>query len=137
MPDDVSHVVLAHYHEIGLKGRNRSYFEKLLQENIRRRLASLFPDAPPAVRRISGRVLVRLPDAAAANVTPLTEPDEGPFIAALTGLATSALQECARMAGSRSDAEARQWVLDYLDATIEMMTPRDLMPHAAGQVVSC
>ena len=84
-----------------------------------------------ALRHVRAKV-ARLPDAASGNVTPLTEPDKGPFIAALTGLATSALQECARLAGSRSDAEARQWVLDYLDTTIEMMTLRDLMPHAAG-----
>jgi thiamine biosynthesis protein ThiI len=32
---------LIHYHEVGLKGRNRSYFEKLLQKNIALRLRAL------------------------------------------------------------------------------------------------
>ncbi|MDR2956744.1 MAG: tRNA 4-thiouridine(8) synthase ThiI [Coriobacteriales bacterium] len=55
---DYSHVVLVHYHEVGLKGRNRSYFEKLLQKNISQRLASVFNGRTPRVQRVSGRLLI-------------------------------------------------------------------------------
>ncbi|MCL1879252.1 MAG: tRNA 4-thiouridine(8) synthase ThiI [Actinomycetia bacterium] len=59
MAAEPQHVVLIHYHEIGLKGHNRSYFEKLLRANIGRRLALL--DAGwIRVRRISGRLLIEL-----------------------------------------------------------------------------
>lgn len=48
-------VCLVHYHEIGLKGKNRSTFERRLVTNLHRALR----DHPVrAVRRISGHVLV-------------------------------------------------------------------------------
>ena len=50
-------IVLVHYHEIGLKGHNRSAFEKRLSSNVQR-LASGFP--VESVRRISGRILVTM-----------------------------------------------------------------------------
>lgn len=89
-----------------------------------------FQAALEALRHVRAKV-ARLPDTVSDTVTPLTTPDRGPFVAALTGLATSALQECARLAGERSDAEARQWVLDYLDAAIEMVTLRQVATLAA------
>jgi thiamine biosynthesis protein ThiI len=46
-------VCLVHYHEIGLKGKNRSHFEKQLVTNIK----SVLGDAPIArIKRISGRI---------------------------------------------------------------------------------
>ena len=59
-------VCLVHYHEIGLKGRNRHLFERRLRENIQR---SLGPELKAQVSRISGRLLIVLeswPDALAA-----------------------------------------------------------------------
>ncbi len=51
--------VLVHYHEIGLKGRNRGKFERMLLDNI---VASL-TDIPEArVERISSRLVVRFDD---------------------------------------------------------------------------
>lgn len=48
-------ISLVHYHELGLKGRNRSVFERRLMHN----LEALLEDAPvEAVRHISGRVLI-------------------------------------------------------------------------------
>ncbi len=48
---------LCHYHEIGLKKGNRSFFEKRLLQNIHRALSGLpFKEA----RRISGRLIVEL-----------------------------------------------------------------------------
>jgi thiamine biosynthesis protein ThiI len=50
-------VVVAHYHEVGLKGRNRSLFENRLVDNIRSRLRGT---DYARVHAISGRLLVRL-----------------------------------------------------------------------------
>lgn len=53
------YLVVVHYAEIGLKGKNRPFFERHLQENIRRRLAGL---KGIAVRWQHGRFLVFLPE---------------------------------------------------------------------------
>lgn len=52
----MNHIVI-HYHEIGLKGKNRSFFEERLRRNIEVKLAGL-PVA--AVRRLGGRLLLTL-----------------------------------------------------------------------------
>ncbi|WP_077597898.1 tRNA uracil 4-sulfurtransferase ThiI [Olsenella urininfantis] len=54
-----SRVCFVHYHEIGLKGKNRSTFENQLVTNLRRALRR-FPVRD--VRRISGHILVSLED---------------------------------------------------------------------------
>jgi tRNA uracil 4-sulfurtransferase len=51
--------LLVHYHEIGLKGRNRPTFEAALLRNLRRVTADLAKIDP---RVISGRVVARLPE---------------------------------------------------------------------------
>ncbi len=51
---NVREFVLVHYHEIGLKGRNRSFFEQALVKHIRRVLGA-------NVRRLPGRLLVDSP----------------------------------------------------------------------------
>lgn len=51
------HHVLVHYGEVGLKGKNRPYFEKVLIENIMRALTGLHVKA---VRKLYGRLLVDL-----------------------------------------------------------------------------
>jgi thiamine biosynthesis protein ThiI len=57
-----SRVCLVHYHEIGLKGKNRSLFENQLVDNLRHALSGL---PVGRVRRISGHLLVTLGDDAA------------------------------------------------------------------------
>ena len=54
-------VCLVHYHEIGLKGNNRSTFEHKLIDNLRATLKGL---PISSVERISGHLLVRLAPAA-------------------------------------------------------------------------
>ena len=54
-------VCLVHYHEIGLKGNNRSTFEHKLIDNLRATLKGL---PVTSVERISGHLLVRLAPAA-------------------------------------------------------------------------
>lgn len=50
-------LLLAHYHEIGLKGRNRPRFERALRKNLERALG----DSAGRVRLVSGRVEVHEP----------------------------------------------------------------------------
>ncbi|UCC62982.1 MAG: tRNA 4-thiouridine(8) synthase ThiI [Anaerolineae bacterium] len=49
--------IVIHYAEIGLKGRNRSFFERQLQRNVGQRLAGL---DVAGVERLPGRLLARL-----------------------------------------------------------------------------
>jgi len=49
--------VICHYSEIGLKGKNRKFFEEKLIENIKRVLKPAYFDF---VKRISGRIIVKL-----------------------------------------------------------------------------
>ncbi|AEB07128.1 thiamine biosynthesis/tRNA modification protein ThiI [Coriobacterium glomerans PW2] len=55
-----SRVCLVHYHEVGLKGKNRAHFESLLIDTIKAALAAFSVDR---VVRISGHVLVTFSDA--------------------------------------------------------------------------
>ena len=50
-------VCLVHYHEVGLKGKNRAHFEHILMDNIKAALAAFSVNA---VSRISGYILVTL-----------------------------------------------------------------------------
>ena len=50
-------LLLAHYHEIGLKGRNRPRFERQLRTNLERALG----DSAARVRLVSGRVEIQEP----------------------------------------------------------------------------
>ncbi|MDA2922117.1 tRNA 4-thiouridine(8) synthase ThiI [Patescibacteria group bacterium AH-259-L07] len=49
--------IICHYSEIGLKGKNRRFFEERLIQNIRR---TLKPSDVEFVKRISGRILIKL-----------------------------------------------------------------------------
>jgi thiamine biosynthesis protein ThiI len=51
------HYIVIHYAEIGLKGKNRRFFERQLQRNVHGRLAGL---DVAGVDRLSGRFVVRL-----------------------------------------------------------------------------
>ncbi len=57
--------VLVHYHEIGLKGRNRGRFERQLRDNI---VAAIGDLAPRGVEKVASRLLVPVPDASAEEV---------------------------------------------------------------------
>lgn len=49
--------IICHYSEIGLKGKNRKFFEEKLVENLRQSLDSYFFEF---VKRISGRIIIKL-----------------------------------------------------------------------------
>lgn len=61
-------VIVAHYHEVGLKGGNRDYFEKRLADNIRNALKET---GYRRVQKITGRILVHLADN--SNLQQMTE----------------------------------------------------------------
>ncbi len=52
--------IICHYSEIGLKGQNRSYFEKKLKENIKYILEVNIPDSFVSIQRLRGRFLIEL-----------------------------------------------------------------------------
>jgi len=52
---------MVHYHEIGLKGRNRSTFENILVRNLSTALTGTGANKP---RKLPGRVLIELPEEA-------------------------------------------------------------------------
>lgn len=55
-----SQYIICHYGEIGLKGENRKYFEKLLAENIKKILTQGCPGCLGRTKIVSGRILVEL-----------------------------------------------------------------------------
>lgn len=59
-----SSVCLVHYHEVGLKGKNRGYFERLLMDNVKAALAAF---SVSVITRISGYILVTFSKAGEAD----------------------------------------------------------------------
>ncbi|MCZ6635322.1 MAG: tRNA 4-thiouridine(8) synthase ThiI [bacterium] len=55
--NDTENLILIHYHEIGLKGKNRGRFERQLQSNINRALKGL---SRGPVQRLYGRIILKL-----------------------------------------------------------------------------
>ncbi len=58
-PDRPPYIII-HYAEIGVKGKNRSFFERKLQDNVKRTLRSVGPGLLEQSRRIQSRLLVTL-----------------------------------------------------------------------------
>ena len=59
-----SRVCLVHYHEVGLKGKNRAHFEHVLMDSIKAACAAF---SLSCVTRISGHILVTFSDAASVE----------------------------------------------------------------------
>lgn len=59
-----SRVCLVHYHEIGLKGKNRAHFERILMDNLKAALAAF---SVSTIVRISGHILVTFSEAGQAE----------------------------------------------------------------------
>ena len=52
--------IICHYSEIGLKGKNRIFFERKLKENIKEALNTYAPDSFVTIKRLRGRFLIEL-----------------------------------------------------------------------------
>jgi thiamine biosynthesis protein ThiI len=59
--------ILCHYAEIGLKGKNRGFFEGHLVENIRRAVQSINPSYINKITRPRGRIIIELSNDGKAN----------------------------------------------------------------------
>lgn len=55
VPAQYEPIIVLHYHEVGLKGKNRAFFERLLVRNVNRALSGL---GHPTTRRLRGRFIV-------------------------------------------------------------------------------
>ena len=51
----MQHVIIVHFHELSLKGRNRPWFEKILLKNIKRHLFNL---PYKRIRILFGRIVI-------------------------------------------------------------------------------
>ena len=76
-----SRVCLVHYHEIGLKGKNRAHFERVLMDSLKAALAAF---SVSCVTRISGHILVTFSQAGEAEKAL-------PLIARVPGVARASL----------------------------------------------
>ncbi len=65
--------ILCHYAEIGLKGDNRSYFEKKLKHNIQLQLKNNCHDSVQSIERLRGRFLITLSASGQKNIRRVTD----------------------------------------------------------------
>lgn len=65
--------IICHYSEIGLKGKNRIFFEKKLKENIKKALDTNVPDSFVNIQRLRGRFLIELTDSGQNSTTQIRE----------------------------------------------------------------
>ncbi|NQV36747.1 MAG: tRNA 4-thiouridine(8) synthase ThiI [Candidatus Marinimicrobia bacterium] len=65
--------ILCHYAEIGLKGQNRSYFERKLRDNIKLQIKTFSPGTFSKIERLQGRFLLHLSEVGKQNIVQLTE----------------------------------------------------------------
>ena len=96
-------VCLIHYHEIGLKGRNRTAFERRLQDNLDAALVGL---PVGRVQRVASRLIVRVEDPSAVGAV-------AQRIAAVPGVGSVALafltaQDPAQMERGRARSPSRE-----------------------------
>ncbi|MDH4330383.1 MAG: THUMP domain-containing protein, partial [Candidatus Moranbacteria bacterium] len=55
-------LIICHYSEIAIKGKNRNFFEKILIQNMKNRFQKEMPDSFLWVKKLSGRVIVKVSD---------------------------------------------------------------------------
>ena len=107
-------VFLVHYGEIGLKGKNRSYFENRLVQNIRRSLKGM---GCADVYRIYGRILVPLqPD---SDITAIREK-----LCKVVGIAHFALACVTEQNIEAIQTAALKWIQDRVFETLKVETKR-------------
>jgi thiamine biosynthesis protein ThiI len=65
--------VICHYSEIGLKGKNRIFFERKLKENIKLALNAFTPDLLVNIQRLRGRFLIELTESGQNSTSKIEE----------------------------------------------------------------
>jgi len=63
--------IICHYAEIGLKGQNRIYFEKILKNNIKHILDVSVPDSIDKINRVRGRFIIHLTESGQNSIDPI------------------------------------------------------------------
>ena len=107
-------VFLIHYGEVGLKGKNRSYFEKKLVQNIKRSLKGL---GCLDVYRIYGRILVTFQ--ADSDITAIREK-----LSKIMGVAHFALACATEQNIEAIQTAALNWIRDRAFETLKVETKR-------------
>ncbi|MDE0186047.1 MAG: tRNA 4-thiouridine(8) synthase ThiI [Candidatus Poribacteria bacterium] len=107
-------VFLVHYGEVGLKGKNRSFFENKLVQNIRR---SLKGSGCADVKRIYGRILV--PIQPECDVTAIREK-----LGKVMGIAHYALACVTEQNIEAIQTTALEWIRDKAFKTLKVETKR-------------
>ncbi|MCZ6679260.1 MAG: tRNA 4-thiouridine(8) synthase ThiI [Candidatus Poribacteria bacterium] len=107
-------IFIVHYGEVGLKGKNRSFFEKKLVQNIRLSLKDI---GYTEVRRIYGRILVTLQ--AEADVVAIRE-----RLGKVMGIAHFELACAAALDIEAIQAAALAWIEDKRFNTLKVETKR-------------
>ncbi len=65
--------IICHYSEIGLKGKNRIFFERKLKENIKHAQNAFTPDSFVTIQRLRGRFLIELTESGQESITKINE----------------------------------------------------------------
>ncbi len=65
--------IICHYSEIGLKGKNRIFFERKLKENIKHALNTFKPDSFVIILRLRGRFLIKLTESGQESTSSIKE----------------------------------------------------------------
>ena len=65
--------IICHYSEIGLKGKNRIFFERKLKENIKEALNTYAPDSFVTIKRLRGRFLIELTELGQKSTSQIKE----------------------------------------------------------------
>lgn len=65
--------IICHYSEIGLKGKNRIFFERKLKENIKEALNTYVPDSFVTIKRLRGRFLIELTELGQKSTSQIRE----------------------------------------------------------------
>ena len=76
--------ILCHYSEIGLKGKNRKYFENQLRNNILDSILPLYPGSIKAVKRYYGRLVVELTESSYNVIEIIDDLKEVPGLASVS-----------------------------------------------------
>ncbi len=65
--------IICHYSEIGLKGKNRIFFEKKLKDNIKKVLDVYVPESFVTIKRLRGRFLIELTESGKESTAQIKE----------------------------------------------------------------
>ncbi|MFH0892631.1 MAG: tRNA uracil 4-sulfurtransferase ThiI [Candidatus Falkowbacteria bacterium] len=111
--------IICHYGEIGLKGDNRPYFEKLLAENLKESLDRECPGCRENVRILSGRIIVELSGQGEKRIRRITDALKNVFGLVYFSLAAESIPDVGRLG-----EDAWELIKDRKFSTFRVTTQR-------------